>query len=760
MREKNKLFSQAVPWTVDEKLALCDRILPVFNQLQIPLKDAVQEAHVNPPAVSHKDPAVLLNPVSEQDFWDGLYIDYGTHFDKKTQSYQPNDPLKDRKFQNRQVTDANGDPLSRYEQMDVQDWLKYLYLGGGRLMSAANKQSYAVDQDLFFEYFQIDYEYRNIKDKRHCLFAGEFSMALNDCINIRNNYTHRSVANITSSGTYQILPVMQQLMEPLCNTVWPKQKACQERMERLPEEFYAALGEVAFPVSALMEAGRISASFQTKVEQLLLGAGVSVDGGNAYVYGNPEEFADNLRLAWWLAGKRSWVDGVEWMKDNRMLPEGERVAVAEPTPMELSDVQLELRVRKGEPAALVEMGHRYRNGSETIEKNLERAADLYEQAGDAGDSEGRYWLGSCYLYRWGRGRDVSKGLALLRIAAEQGYAQAQNFLGRCYEVGWYDEQLPQDPVEAVRWYRKAAEQHYAAALRNLGHCYEYGIGLEQPDMQEALNYYQQAAQLNDQGAQVDVVRFYDNSRCGLRGDYFKVKEMYRELAEQNVAEAQVEWARRYIFDDEEALRLYRAAAPRCEEGAYQLAECYRLGKRGLAQDPSEAHKWYGEAARRGHILGMTAYADGASDSIGVSALHGFRIRSEREKWYRRAIVLGHVPAMVKLAELYSWREENYSRQMEEKPALGVSAQYQEYCDQMLYWYEKAEETKRGAVDVDAMLKLAELYDPRKPVKRGFRKDKEKAIEWYRRIVNTHMYPYSSEAWDAIRALEHWEENKI
>lgn len=68
--------------------------------------------------------------------------------------------------------------------------------------------------------------------------------------------------------------------------------------------------------------------------------------------------------------------------------------------------------------------------------------------------------------------------------------------------------------------------------------------------------------------------------------------------------------------------------------------------------------------------------------------------------------------------------------MEEKPALGVTAQYQEYCDQMLYWYEKAEETKRGAVDVDAMLKLAELYDPRKPVKRGFRKDKRT-----RKVIN-------------------------
>lgn len=61
-----------------------------------------------------------------------------------------------------------------------------------------------------------------------------------------------------------------------------------------------------------------------------------------------------------------------------------------------------------------------------------------------------------------------------RVLAEQGDAKAQYKLGMMYENG---EGVPQDYVEAIKWYRKAAEQGDAAAQANLGAMYVDGHGV-------------------------------------------------------------------------------------------------------------------------------------------------------------------------------------------------------------------------------------------------------------------------------------------
>lgn len=61
----------------------------------------------------------------------------------------------------------------------------------------------------------------------------------------------------------------------------------------------------------------------------------------------------------------------------------------------------------------------------------------------------------------------------LKERAEQGHADAQAYLGYCYDVG---KGVTQDYAQAVYWYQKAAEQGNVAALKNLGLCYEYGKG--------------------------------------------------------------------------------------------------------------------------------------------------------------------------------------------------------------------------------------------------------------------------------------------
>ena len=66
------------------------------------------------------------------------------------------------------------------------------------------------------------------------------------------------------------------------------------------------------------------------------------------------------------------------------------------------------------------------------------------------------------MYATGRGvpEDDAEAVRWYRLAAEQGYAGAQNNLGIMYATG---RGVPEDDAEAVRWYRMAAEQGEADA---------------------------------------------------------------------------------------------------------------------------------------------------------------------------------------------------------------------------------------------------------------------------------------------------------
>ena len=62
----------------------------------------------------------------------------------------------------------------------------------------------------------------------------------------------------------------------------------------------------------------------------------------------------------------------------------------------------------------------------------------------------------------------------IRPLTEEGDVRAQFILGYMYDNG---EGVPEDDVEAVRWYRLAAEQGYASAQYNLGYMYANGEGV-------------------------------------------------------------------------------------------------------------------------------------------------------------------------------------------------------------------------------------------------------------------------------------------
>ena len=88
--------------------------------------------------------------------------------------------------------------------------------------------------------------------------------------------------------------------------------------------------------------------------------------------------------------------------------------------------------------------------------------------------------------------DETEAVRWFRLAADQGFAGAQYFLGVMYTNG---RGVPQEETEAVRWFRLAADQGFAGAQYFLGIMYVSGRGVSQ-DGTEAVRWFRLAA---DQG---------------------------------------------------------------------------------------------------------------------------------------------------------------------------------------------------------------------------------------------------------------------
>jgi TPR repeat protein len=101
----------------------------------------------------------------------------------------------------------------------------------------------------------------------------------------------------------------------------------------------------------------------------------------------------------------------------------------------------------------------------------------------------------------------------LRLAATQGDADAQDWLGTGYERGWFGTT---DYREALKWLRKAAAQGLPWAQFSLGQMYEDGKGVPESDSLAASWYRKAADHFPDAGAtweaEVQLAYMYRDGR--------------------------------------------------------------------------------------------------------------------------------------------------------------------------------------------------------------------------------------------------------
>lgn len=142
----------------------------------------------------------------------------------------------------------------------------------------------------------------------------------------------------------------------------------------------------------------------------------------------------------------------------------------------------------GNPRAQVMLGRCYENGL-GVKQDLAVAAQWFQLAAEQNDSEAQVLLAYCYEVGAGVPKNPQQVMNLMTRAAESGNAEAQFNLALNYSQGIYG--APKDEKESFRWANLSAQQGYGQAERFLGACYEYGFGVA-ADQAQAQAWYAKA----------------------------------------------------------------------------------------------------------------------------------------------------------------------------------------------------------------------------------------------------------------------------
>ena len=147
---------------------------------------------------------------------------------------------------------------------------------------------------------------------------------------------------------------------------------------------------------------------------------------------------------------------------------------------------VQARVEKKDPAAIEHLGGKYFVGRNGLQKDVQRAIELWTEAAELGSIEALNSLGVVYRDGEGVRQDKAKGIQLFEKAAMQGHVVSRHNLG-CYEVesGNYDR--------AVRLFLISAKLGYENSVENIKEMFKVGVATKEQYAQ-ALRGYQDAVE--------------------------------------------------------------------------------------------------------------------------------------------------------------------------------------------------------------------------------------------------------------------------
>lgn len=140
-----------------------------------------------------------------------------------------------------------------------------------------------------------------------------------------------------------------------------------------------------------------------------------------------------------------------------------------------------------------------------VEKNVQTAIEWLEKSALQGFEPAELDLGKYFAAKESQ-EEKSKGMSLIKKAAEKNYPKAQYGYGLCLQHGTGVEI---DKIESFKWIEKAANQNYPDAKAALGFCYYKGEGCNK-DTDKALDLIKQGVLLQSAIANIYFKKLFPN----------------------------------------------------------------------------------------------------------------------------------------------------------------------------------------------------------------------------------------------------------
>jgi len=127
---------------------------------------------------------------------------------------------------------------------------------------------------------------------------------------------------------------------------------------------------------------------------------------------------------------------------------------------------------------------------------------------DQGDLDAQFQVAVAYDLGKGAPKDIDTASRYYRMAADQGFAEAQNSLGSLL-------QSEKRYADALIWFDKAAALNHPQATNNEAYLYDLGLGVKQ-DRNKAFELYSRAADLGWAEAMWNIANIYGFGQLGKR----------------------------------------------------------------------------------------------------------------------------------------------------------------------------------------------------------------------------------------------------
>lgn len=256
------------------------------------------------------------------------------------------------------------------------------------------------------------------------------------------------------------------------------------------------------------------------------------------------------------------------------------------------------------PRAFYMLGNMYHHGK-GFEKNMEKAFEYYQRAASGFDWLALYNVAMFKENGWGTEKNVEEAFRDYMLCADRGqFHEAMRVVGTMYLTG---RGVEKDLAKALDWTQRAAKKDNPRAIYNLGIMYKQGLGVEK-NIDKAKEYFIQAAnhKTPDPKAMIAVAEMFEFGN-GVKQDQKQAFQWYMKAAKTGYPDGLVRVADCYYSgmgiekNQNNAYVVYtQAAGLGSVLGAVRAAEMLEVGEGGQPANPARAAEVYANAAVTGY----------------------------------------------------------------------------------------------------------------------------------------------------------------